>query len=145
MFHSCAINHAALTVFHKCLMSLRTQPLMNTMCLQRKLKKTAKTKQNKKIIDCDLLSNSPGLVWKQSLSKFSYFSTWVICCLLSSPALSPAPGSPAAGHVVLGPSIGRSSAKCCCLSPRQSWTCQMMNARGSNLLPASLATAVPAL
>uniref|UniRef100_A0A3P9AYG1 PLAC domain-containing protein n=1 Tax=Maylandia zebra TaxID=106582 RepID=A0A3P9AYG1_9CICH len=33
----------------------------------------------------------------------------------------------------MGPSIGRSSAKCCCLSPRQSWTCQMMNARGSNL------------
>lgn len=60
------------------------------------------------------------------------------------PASFLVPGSPAAERAELGPSSGRSSARCCCLSPRLLLTCLMMSARGKNQPRSSRVIANPA-
>lgn len=78
-----------------------------------------------------------GYLWRKLVKYFLH--------LRYPPAASfLVPGSPAAERAELGPSSGRSSARCCCLSPRLLLTCLTTSARGKNPSWSSRVIANPA-
>lgn len=83
------------------------------------------------------ISINHGYLWKKWVKYFPR--------LCYPPAASfLVAGSPAAERAELGPSSGRSSARCCCLSPRLLPTCLTTSARGKSPSWSSRVIANPA-